>query len=191
MARYIKKGLISDDIKDITEIDHTIFLIKYLRDNFLNPDGNIGDQYLLKMVENQELSQPKIEKYLNEYLASIHRSAQAHENQSTDESRESRESQEKQLKLPGVKQNNDPQQREISLLDYIDQSFYLEQLKRISLNYKSKQHLTLPLPKSFIRPHIEDETKPSFEFGKLNEQAKTLISQIFPSEKPCSSLLKY
>ena len=69
IARRIKKGVISDDMKSsCREIEHNLFLINYLR-SYMDGDKkcSINDKYIMKMIQSSSISIERIDDYIKEY----------------------------------------------------------------------------------------------------------------------------
>lgn len=76
MARRIKKGLISNDMKSSEKkVDHTLYLIKYLTDNYIatgKGEGITGDKYVINIIQDGLITQEKIELYMKEFMTAVH-----------------------------------------------------------------------------------------------------------------------
>ena len=74
IARRVNKGAVSSDIKGSDrEVEHTLYLIDYLRTHYLvNPKREQRDKYIYSMVQKGMLTLEKLEKYHKDYLTAVH-----------------------------------------------------------------------------------------------------------------------
>ena len=83
MARRIKKGIISDEIKSSSkEVEHSIYLINHLKTYYVPEEKQKNqhpeDKYVAEMARTSTLTLKKIDEYLKEYLVSVKTHSQNH-----------------------------------------------------------------------------------------------------------------
>ncbi|MDR3548887.1 MAG: Myb-like DNA-binding domain-containing protein, partial [Candidatus Pacebacteria bacterium] len=82
VARRINKGIISDDMKtSAKEVEHTVYLITYLRSYYVaEHDGTAhpsADKYIAEMIRSSTITASRIDSYLRDYMASVKLSSQS------------------------------------------------------------------------------------------------------------------
>ncbi len=196
IARRIKKGMISDDMKtSAKEVEHTLYLIKFLRSYYVSdPSGARrppADKYIAEMIHSSTISAGRINSYLKEYLASVKISNQGshgHDKISdTDDSLTKIQAAPTET-LPTISQSNSPSVTAIAQSKSFEELYTLAQLDQFKRLYPYKEFVSLPLPNALtVKPNKlrqeEDSFKPTFSFTQTTGNV-----QMFSA---CSSLLPF
>lgn len=174
IARQIKKGLISEDMRESTsEVEHNTYLINYLRNYYIQDSGHIAtDKYISDMIKSTGVTYEMINKYLKEYKSAT---KYMFHSSNTDDSF---------IKLPAtdvfqipakpqVKEDDIRPGKRQRVITQSDATF-LMQLLTIDTN---DNKITLPQPRKLTTKNTEDTFKPTITFIRETPyDAKLLIN---------------
>ena len=173
MARRIKKGMISDDMKSSPkEIEHSLFLIEYLKAHYADSEAAqhpINDKYIAEMIRSASISLQKVNAYLKEYEAAVKYSCR---NQEADYSLSKSQTLPQPDVLPLVTSDLATQafKGEISPIPYMN-TMFLRQLSLVPDFRPYKEIIILPLPNSFVNRKSMDSFIPTIDFLSQRENS--------------------
>jgi len=197
MARRIKKGIFSDDMKSSPkDIEHTLYLIRYLRSYYTDqedPKLAQSDKYIAEMVQSAAISLQKIDAYLKEYLATT--------KSSQEKVSETDDSVSRTLPLisdtlpsissdpVGTTQGSFPTKKTCPLFSAID-SLTFAQLLQLRHAHPYKSSMSLPLPQTFLprETPADDAFKPTFNFADSKAQNCNPLNWLLSYYLACNSL---
>lgn len=192
IARRIKKGMISDDMKtSAKEVDHTIYLINYLR-GYVNDTTKTkrapADKYIAEMARTSTITTSRIDSYIKEYLASVKLSspilmpATGHDKVSeTDDSLSKIQAAPSDV-LPPISQLTTQSNARSEAT--FEELYALAQLEEFKHMYPNKEFARLPMPERLNKRFKNDEDgfKPTFNFTQptaiIARSSSTLLQYV-------------